>query len=114
MQVPDYDDRGDRASNATEAHQRQPWQQQQQQQQQQPFQQPQDSARIPKKVTYAQQLVQSVFPQVMSSFFGAVVFPLHAFIREFQAPAAEWASEDSGAGVGGGEGGAAVVPRNRH
>jgi hypothetical protein len=84
MQVPDYDDRGDRASNATEAHQRQPWQQQQQQQQQQPFQQPQDSARIPKKVTYAQQLVQSVFPQVMSSFFGAVVFPLHAFIREFQ------------------------------
>ena len=110
----DYDDRGDRASNATEAHQRQPWQQQQQQQQQQPFQQPQDSARIPKKVTYAQQLVQSVFPQVMSSFFGAVVFPLHAFIREFQAPAAEWASEDSGAGVGGGEGGAAVVPRNRH
>ncbi len=79
----DYDDRGDRASNATEAHQRQPWQQQQQQQQ--PSQQPQDSARIPKKVTYAQQLVQSVFPQVLS-FFGAVLFPLHAFIREFQQP----------------------------
>jgi hypothetical protein len=62
----DYDDRGDRASNATEAHQRHQWQQQQTQQQQQQTLQPPDAERIPKKVTYAQQLVQSVFPQVMS------------------------------------------------
>ena len=66
----DYDERGDRASNATEAHQRQQWQQQQpqQQQQQQQQQQAQDTGRVPKKVSYAQQLVQSVFPQVPPAF----------------------------------------------
>lgn len=85
----DYDDRGDRASNATEAHQRHQWQQQQtQQQQQQTLQQqqqtlqPPDAERIPKKVTYAQQLVQSVFPQVIS-FVGPIRTFLFGFIRVF-------------------------------
>ena len=85
----DYDDRGDRASNATEAHQRHQWQQQQtQQQQQQTLQQqqqtlqPPDAERIPKKVTYAQQLVQSVFPQVIS-FVGPIHTFLFGFIRVF-------------------------------
>jgi hypothetical protein len=72
----DYDDRGDRASNATEAHQRHQWQQQQ------PSQQPPDAERIPKKVTYAQQLVQSVFPQVIC-FAGLIRTFLFGFIREF-------------------------------
>jgi hypothetical protein len=78
----DYDDRGDRASNATEAHQRHQWQQQQTQQQQQPSQQPPDAERIPKKVTYAQQLVQSVFPQVIG-FVCLIRMFLFGFIREF-------------------------------
>ncbi len=103
----DYDDRGDRASNATEAHQRQQWQQQQQPQQLHTTHQPKDAGRAPKKVTYAQQLVQSLFPQVLPSSALSSLTQI-----AFQGvPAAQLVSEDSGAGVGGAS--ATVPPHAR-